>query len=217
MSDDTRDGLDARIDRVLREQTTPRPDPAFRARVVARIEDPADVWSAWTPRARRMAVAVAGLAACVVLAFFIRVAPEPRVSHSTRGAVTPAVSTPAGNVAAPPPQTASTEIVPVAGATVGRAAGSRLGGDSGGASARSVGSQARRAAVRVAGAGASARALLPPPESTVSPALTPVDVSEVVVERIEVRPLASTAPFAALGEPEPLDVEPVSVGPIGGR
>ena len=77
MNDEPGDGLDARIDRVLRQQTTPRPDPAFRARVLARIDEPAHAWSAWTPWLRRMAVPVAVVVVCVALAFFVRIAPEP--------------------------------------------------------------------------------------------------------------------------------------------
>ena len=234
MSDGPRHGLDEGIDCVLRQQTTPRLDPAFRARVIARIDEPTDAWSAKTPWLRRMAIPSAVLAACVVLAFFVRIAPEPPVSRVSRGPVTPTAQTPARGSAVPPSRATSTEpaaahrasVLPQAetahttaggDGSVRPAAASPLATGSASTSGWKTGAGGRRAAARIPSAIASARAWLPYAESGVSPSLSLIDVGGVSVDRIEVQPLASTAQFTVLGEPPPIEVEPVRVGAIGER
>jgi hypothetical protein len=213
MSDDTRGGLDARIDRVLRQQTAPRSDPAFRARVLARLDEPASAWAPWAPR---LATAVAVVSVCVVLAFFVRVAPEPRVTPATQPTATATLPAPARGATAQSPQVASMATTEFGDAADRRAVGSPLGASEGGASASVAGARARRRLTRAADT-RTARILLPPADSTVSPSLPPVDVGAVAVERIELRPLSTTERFGALGEPEALSVEPITVAPIGGR
>jgi hypothetical protein len=213
MSDDTRGGLDARIDRVLRQQTAPRSDPAFRARVLARLDEPASAWAPWAPR---LAAAVTVVAVCGVLALLVRVAPEPRVTSSTQSAATATMPAPARGASVQSPQVASMATTESGDAADRRAVGSPLGVSEGSASASVAGARTRRPLTRATDTRA-ARILLPPADSTVSPSLPPVDVSAVAVERIELRPLSTTERFGALGEPEPLSVELITVAPIGGR
>lgn len=234
MTDDPRHGLDERIDRVLRQQTTPRLDPAFRARVLARLDEPSDAWSAQTPWIRRMAVPAAAVAVCVVLALFVRIAPEPADSRATRGSGPPAAQAPASGSAVPPSRATSTEpdaahrasVLPQAETanTIARGDGSvrpaaapplATGSDS--TSGWKTGGGGRRADARISHATASALAWVPYAESGVSPSLSPIDVGGVSVDRIEVQPLASTAQSTLLGEPPPIEVEPVRVGAIGER
>jgi hypothetical protein len=99
--------LDSAIDRAVREMMNVDTDPAFRARVLARLDDPAPHRVSWMSLA-----AIATGAAAVVLAFFLLWTPASREPVQTVAevepppAAAPAVSQPQSPASAslPPPQ-----------------------------------------------------------------------------------------------------------------
>jgi hypothetical protein len=79
--------LDHAIDRAVREMMNVDADPAFRARVLARLDDPAPRRPSWTSLA-----AIAAGAAAVLLTFFLLRTPASRESVPTVAEVHPSAA-----------------------------------------------------------------------------------------------------------------------------
>lgn len=108
-----RSGMDAAIDRAVREIMDVDPDAAFRARVLARLERGPAGWSAWA--SGRMAMAGIGVALVLIAGVLLRT-PAPHVAPGPQPIASTDVAAPraAASVTPEPSSRATASAVPPA-------------------------------------------------------------------------------------------------------
>jgi hypothetical protein len=213
------DERDARVNRVLARATAPVDDPAFRARVIARIERDRAAWG--LPGLLRIAGPVLTVLCVGLVLWYSDARLRDRAARDERQA--PLATSPV----AAPATGSSTLLAPHGPAPdtirAGQPEDARRGAAAGPAGTQrgDAGSSARLSKPRPAASGTGTSVLrlarAEPPDRDLTPAIPRVIVAQIDLGAIDIEPLPAAATLAGPGSPALVEIVPVLVEPIEGH